>query len=114
MDGKAPEARRHSRGPIVIQIKGYYPILMLVLVFSVAVGLGYLYIDRVDGKRAIAEEKARTAVIEAERKADQRWCGLMILLDGAYSNPATPPTTELGVAVANAIREIKLSLNCPD
>lgn len=116
MDGNTPEKteRRHSSGPIVIQIKGYYPILILAMVFTVTMGLGYFYTNRVDGKRAEAEEKARKAVVEAERKADQRWCGLIKLLDNAYSNPDTPPTTALGQAVADAIHDIRVSLNCPE
>lgn len=112
-DEKVPLTKK-PRGPIVVQVNGIYPLIVMAVVMVTITLLGILYTNYVDGKRADAEASARTAVTEAERKADQRWCSLIVLLDSAYTNPSTPPTTPLGVKVAKAIHDIRLSLNCPE
>lgn len=100
------------RGPVVIQVRGWYPLLMMGLVMVLLTVGNIVYTNRVDGNRARAEAEARAAVQAAERKADRRWCTLMILLDGAYNNPATQPTTSFGREMARAIHEIRLDLGC--
>lgn len=114
--GQAPDAKvklgKTPRAPIVVHVHGWYPMLVMAVVLVVITAFSIIYTNNVDDRREKAEREARNAVIQAERKADQRWCSLMVLLDNAYADPNTPPTTELGKKVAAAIHEIRLSLNC--
>jgi len=100
------------RGPIVIQIRGWYPIAMMGLVMILITAGNIIYTNHVDSERVKAEREALAAVQQAEREADRRWCTLMTLLDNAYNNPATPPVSELGRAVAKAVHDIRVDLGC--
>jgi hypothetical protein len=104
--------KKAPRGPVVIEIKGWYPIVMLGFVLLLVTFGNVIYTNHVDGERRQAEREALAAVQQAEREADRRWCTLMGLLDSAYSNPSTPPTTELGRAVAKAVHDIRVDLGC--
>lgn len=110
-EDKVPLRKPH-RGPVVIEIRGWYPILMLGLVMLMMTFGNIIYTNHVDGQRREAEREALAAVQQAEREADRRWCSLMGVLDGAYNNPATAPTTPVGKAVAKAVHEIYTSLGC--
>lgn len=46
----------------------------------------------------------------AERESDRRWCDLLSTLDEAYSS--TPPSTDLGRRVADAIHSLRVDLDC--
>jgi hypothetical protein len=100
------------RGPVIIEIRGWYPIVVLGLVMILITAGNIIYTNHVDSERRAAEREALAAVQATEREADRRWCTLMTLLDGAYNNPATPPTSELGRAVAKAVRDIRVDLGC--
>jgi hypothetical protein len=60
---------------------------------------GVLYTGHVDGKRE-----------QAEREADRRWCELLGTLDDAYGS--TPPSTDLGRRVAEAVHALRVGLDC--
>lgn len=78
----------------------WYLLVMVCVSLVALAGINIAYTSYVDGQRA-----------EAEREADKRWCDLLTTLDSAYS--ATPPTTAVGRNVADAVRKLRLSLQCP-
>lgn len=100
------------RHPVVIEIRGWYPIVMVVVVMILITAGNIAYTNHVDDERRQAEREALAAVQRAEREADRRWCKLMGIMNDAYNNPATPPSTPLGVEVAKAVREIYMDLGC--
>jgi hypothetical protein len=108
---RVPLSKSH-RGPVVIEIRGWYPIVMLGFVMLLTTFGNIIYTNHVDSERVKAEREALAAVQQAEREADRRWCTLMGLLDNAYNNPATPPASDLGRAVAKAVHDIRVDLGC--
>ena len=100
------------RNPVIIEVRGWYPIVVLGFVMLTITFGNVIYTNHVDSQRREAEREALAAVQRAEREADRRWCALMIPLDEAYNNPATPPSTELGRTVARAVRDIRVGLGC--
>lgn len=45
-----------------------------------------------------------------DRKSNQRWCGLFLILDDAYS--ATPPQNEAGRKLAQEIAQLVRDFEC--
>lgn len=100
------------RGPIQITVKGWYPVatIAFVLVLLTAGNIGYTI--HLTDKQRVSDEKARTAVVAAERKADMRWCQLLIPLDDSYQTNPNVQATELGRRVAAAIHAIRQETGC--
>jgi len=94
-----------NKKPIVIQVHGWYPIVVVSLVMILLTVGNIVFTFTVDDKRAEAERKARV-------EADRRWCALMVELDNAYQSGPTQPTTEIGRRVAAAISALRASLGC--
>lgn len=92
-----------TRRPIEINIKGWYPIVVVVAVMVLITAGNIWWTYQVDHKRAEAEERAR-------RESDARWCNLMVTLDDAYSS--VTPATEVGRKVAKSIKDLRTDLRC--
>jgi hypothetical protein len=101
-----------KRRPIEITIKGWYPIAVIIIVLMLLTGGNIAYTIHLDNKRRDTEARARAAVVAAERKADQRWCKLLIPLDDSYQANPNVQASELGRRVAAAIHEIRLETGC--
>ena len=101
-----------KRRPRVVHVRGWYPtfITLLVAILLSAGNIGYTI--QISNKRAETERRARAAVVQAERKADQRWCQLLVPLDDSYQSNPTIQSTPLGRAVATAIHNIRLEIGC--
>lgn len=78
----------------------WYLLLVVCLSLVTLAGMNIGYTSYVDSQRE-----------KAEREADRRWCQLLTTLDSAYT--AAPPTTPTGVRVAEAVRTLRLTLQCP-
>ncbi len=100
------------RNPVVIEIRGWYPLVIIGLVLVLITAGNIIYTNHVDAQRHKAERQALAAVQQAEREADRKWCTLMGIMNDAYNNPATPPASPLGAAVAKAVRQIYMDLGC--
>jgi hypothetical protein len=68
--------------------------------------------------QARALERERAQRIEVQQKADAlrietnaKWCKIVTTLDDEYRK--TPPTTPTGVNIAEAMRDLRVSLDCP-
>ncbi len=101
-----------TKKPIIIQVHGWYPIVIICFVVMLLTIGNIFFTYTVDQKRAETEQRARDKMAAQQREADRRWCALMVPLDDAYNNPATPPSTELGRSVARAVRQIRVGLGC--
>lgn len=101
-----------KRRPIVIHIRGWYPISMMVLVMLLVSTANVFYTLHVDDKRAEADARRDRALVRAEREADQRWCKLLIPLDDSYQTDPRVQQSELGKRVAAAIHDIRAETGC--
>ncbi len=94
-----PPARKVSleKAPpkVVVQVHGWYPIVVLVLVFVVVSGMNILYTNYVDEQRRKDDRNAALAAAEANRV---QTCQLVVAFDELYKE--TPPTTPAGENVA--------------
>lgn len=101
-----------KRGPIIIQIKGWYQIFIIGFVL-VGLTVGNLfYTIHLNNKQHDTETRARAAIVAAERKADQRWCKLLVPLDDSYQSNPNIQATDIGRRVAAAIHEIRRETDC--
>lgn len=48
----------------------------------------------------------------SQEQNNRQWCELLSPLDNAYTNPSTPPATELGKKVAEAIHKLHRNFGC--
>lgn len=106
------DLKRQPRRPIVIHLKGWYPLVMMGLVMILVTVGNVFYTIHVDAKRQKSEERARAAVVAAEREADRRWCKLLIPLDDSYQSNPNVQASELGRRVAAAIHDIREETGC--
>jgi hypothetical protein len=92
---------------VVVQVQGWYPVLILVLVFVVASGLNVLYTNYVDNQRQKAEARAR---IERQEASRAQTCQLVVAFDELYKE--TPPESPAGQNVAKLWAEYRRALRC--
>lgn len=109
VDGKVDLKRRQ---PIVIHIKGWYPIVIMGVVMALVTFGNVLYTIHVDHKREQSEARARAEVVRAERELDRRWCQLLIPLDDSYQTNPNVQASELGRRVAAAVHDIRAETGC--
>jgi hypothetical protein len=109
---EAAEKVSLKRRPIEIHLKGWYPIAVIIVVLMLLTGGNIAYTIHLDNKRRDTETRARAAVVAAERKADQRWCKLLVPLDESYKNNPNVQASALGRAVAEAIHQIMIETGC--
>jgi hypothetical protein len=92
---------------VVVQVHGWYPIVVLVMVFVVATGLNIMFTLYVDNERKQSERKAQAAAQVAARKQS---CQLVVAFDELYKE--TPPQTPAGQNVAALWAEYRRTLGC--
>lgn len=80
---------------VVVQVHGWYPIVLLVLVFVAISGLNVLFTLHINNERQEADRRAAIAAAEAAR---QQNCRLIVAFDDLYRE--TPPSTPAGQNVA--------------
>lgn len=97
---------------VQITIQGWYPIVVIGLVLVLLTLGNVTYTLHLDRKRQTSEARAREAVVAAERKADQRWCKLLVPLDDSYKSNPNVQASELGRRVAAAIHDIRIETGC--
>ncbi|MDG4784366.1 hypothetical protein O7626_41130 [Micromonospora sp. WMMD1102] len=81
----------------------WYALLAVLLSVLAVSGATLAYTAHVQREAAAADRAA-------DREADQRWCELLTVLDEAYGS--TPPQTELGRRVADAVHQLRVGFNC--
>jgi hypothetical protein len=64
-------------------------------------------LEREREQRMVVQQKADALRIETNAK----WCKIVTTLDDEYRK--TPPTTPTGVNIAEAMRDLRVSLGCP-
>lgn len=101
-----------KRRPIEIHIKGWYPVTVIIVVLVLLTAANIFYTIHLSNVRRVEDQKARAAVVAAERKADQRWCKLLVPLDDSYQTNPAIQSTELGRRVAAAIHDIREETDC--
>ena len=92
---------------VVVQVHGWYPIVVLVVVFVMISGLNVLYTNYVNAERQKAD---RRAAATAQAAARQQSCQLVVAFDELYKE--TPPATPAGQNVAALWAEYRRALNC--
>ncbi len=80
---------------VVVQVHGWYPIVMLVFVFVCVSGLNIFYTNYVNERREDAQVAADRRAAEINRA---QTCRLVVAFDELYKE--TPPTTPAGENVA--------------
>ncbi len=92
---------------IVVQVHGWYPIVVLVLVFVVASGLNVLFTLKVNSDRQEADRKAAAV---AEAAAREQSCRLIVAFDDLYKE--TPPGSPAGIKVAELWADYRRQMAC--
>lgn len=92
---------------VVVQVHGWYPLVVLVLVFVMVTVLNVLYTNHVDQRRQEADRRAAAAAQIAAREQN---CRLIVAFDDLYKE--TQPTSPAGVKVAELWAEYRVALNC--
>ena len=92
---------------VVVQVHGWYPIVMLVLVFVLISGLNIWYTTHVNNERHKADVKAAETARAASRI---QTCQLVVAFDELYKE--TPPTSPAGIKVAELWAGYRRQLNC--
>ena len=92
---------------VVVEVHGWYPIVVLVLVFVLVSGLNIVYTNYVDSQRRKDDARAAASARAASRAAT---CQLVIAFDELYKE--TKPTTPAGQNVAALWASYRRELNC--
>lgn len=103
---------RKRRRPLLIQIKGWYPIMVLAVILTLLTAGNIAYTIHLNNDSKDGEARARESLVAAERKADQRWCKLLVPLDDSYQKNPNVQATDIGRKVAAAIHEIRIETGC--
>ncbi len=92
---------------VVVQVHGWYPIVVLVMVFVAVSGMNMLFTLHINNERQKADRQAAIAAAEASR---QQSCRLIVAFDDLYRE--TPPTTPAGQNVARLWASYRSLNNC--
>lgn len=92
---------------VVVQVHGWYPLVMLVIVFIAVTVLNVLYTNHVDQRRQDADARAKAA---AQASSREQTCKLVVAFDDLYKE--TPPATPAGQNVAALWAQYRRQLNC--
>jgi hypothetical protein len=89
-----------------------YVIVSCIVSLFVAVALSIGYSAQAVHSTEAANAKAIAVAQQANRHSLQQICGIIVILDDAYHNPATPPTSSLGKKLADAMHTYREFLGC--
>jgi hypothetical protein len=107
MTNEATKVSLQKPAKIVVQVHGWYPIVMLVVVFVAVSFLNILYTQHVNKQRQQADARAEAAARAASRAST---CQLVVAFDELYKE--TPPTTPAGKNVAQLWSNYRVTLGC--
>jgi hypothetical protein len=93
------------RAEVAAARPGWYWWAIMVLVTVLASGSS-IYVSRRNMDRTVAELR------ESQRRSEQVWCEVVIVIDDANKDSATPPATEVGQRVAAGIARVRSAYHC--
>lgn len=103
---------------VVVQVHGWYPIVMLVMVFVLISVLNVLWTNHVNNERQKEDRRAAAAQAEVNQRAEaaaraasrEQSCRLIVAFDDLYRE--TPPTSPAGVKVAELWADYRRQMAC--
>lgn len=89
-----------------------YVLVTSIVTLIIAVGISIGYSAQAVHSARVANEVAIERAQAVNLANLQKICGIIVILDNAYQNPRTPPTTALGRTLAQAIATYREFLGC--